>query len=590
MAIGLGIDIGAESIKAVQVKVSGGKISVTGALKIPRAAFPELEGTKGFAIPSALGQELTKAGMRRAGCLGLTGRDVVLKYVSTPPMAQQKLKMFIDLQVADRAIPGRKEQGLDGLTYDFRILNVPTGGLRGDMVIMSVVSQNEFLQNVIDSCKKAGITARRMTTSAFGLAQAYLKTQEIAPKETVAVVDVGHGGLEVALLNEDAIIFARNGPGGSRRFDAGLTKAFGWKGERLLEHKHKRVRLSANDEAVRSPQEKQIHDALREGADAVANAIRGSVTFLRTQAKLPRVDYRRTYLCGGGARLTGLPQYLEAKTQRPVQNLDLFNAFNSVDLSKLNGQGARCFDGDTTDMAVALGLALIDAEPDCFHIELTPATVKAKRAFWGKTVFAIAAGVIFLVSLGIPYMNAQKSLEVAEAKRDELTEMVADAEKLKKDFAARVEDNKKQSLKREYYARQARLGPVYLDLWDRLRTKAPNGIMFTKIDTKQGGDTVSLKDTVRELVIQGYYDPIDVPRFEQTLQIFFEQLKQIPGLEGVPTLNPAFEDTDVKKPVGTKGFEFGVQLASPLKPVRKEATPESSGEETTGGATEPKQE
>ncbi len=71
MAIGLGIDIGADSIKAVQVQVSGGRISVTGALKIPREELVQPGGEKSaagaLAIPPTLGQELTKARMRKAG-------------------------------------------------------------------------------------------------------------------------------------------------------------------------------------------------------------------------------------------------------------------------------------------------------------------------------------------------------------------------------------------------------------------------------------------------------------------------------------------------------------------------------------------
>ena len=50
MATGLGIDVGSESIKVVQVKVSGGVVTVTGAIKIPRGPIdhgPATGPTKG---------------------------------------------------------------------------------------------------------------------------------------------------------------------------------------------------------------------------------------------------------------------------------------------------------------------------------------------------------------------------------------------------------------------------------------------------------------------------------------------------------------------------------------------------------------
>jgi Tfp pilus assembly PilM family ATPase len=234
MAIGLGVDIGSQSIKAVQVNVSGNHITVTGAMKIPRESLgketAEDQESKGQeAIPANLGKELARAGMRRAGCLGLTGRDIVLRYLTTPPMSPQKLRMFIDMQISDRVIPGKKDEGAQGITYDFRILNVPTG-LKGDMVIMAAAAKNESLNNILSSCRSAGFNARRLTPSAFGLARAFQMTQEMPPKETMAVVEVGHAGLEIVLISEDTIYFARNGPGGSRRFDAGLSNWWPTKG------------------------------------------------------------------------------------------------------------------------------------------------------------------------------------------------------------------------------------------------------------------------------------------------------------------------------------------------------------------------
>lgn len=566
MAIGLGVDIGAEFIKAVQIRLSGNDITVTAAMKIPRGSIAketadDQESKGQDTVPATLGKELARAGMRRTGCLGLTGRDIVLKYLTTPPMSPQKLRMFIDMQISDRVIPGKKDESSQGVTYDFRILNVPTG-LKGDMVIMAAAAKNESLTGILASCKAAGFSARRLTPSAFGLARAYVMTQDIPPKETMAVVEVGHAGLELVLVSQDTIYFARNGPGGSRRFDAGLTKAFKWTGDRLREQKHNRVHLVADETTLRGPDEKEMQDALRDGADAIANGIRGAVTFCRTQAKLPRLDYFRALLCGGGARLKGLDAYLEAKTQRTVQLMKL-----SERVSFADSQVARVFEGEVPDMMVPLGLALIDADPKCFHLELTPAQVKAKRVFWGRTVYAAAAGVVFLGSLAIPYSNAQKSLVMAEEKHAELTGKVAKAEELKKDFQARVEENRKLSLKREYYARQARLGPAYLALWDRLRTQAPKGIMFTQLSSKGQSVDAALNEPVREIVVQGYYDPVELPKFERTLQQFFDKLKGIPGIEGVPKLNPAFSDTDMKKPVGCKGFEFEVQLASSQKPV-----------------------
>ena len=563
MATGLGIDIGSEWIKAVQVSVSGGKVTVTGALKMPRAAGGTASEEGGMhAVPPNLGEELSRARLRRSGCVGLTGKEVVLRYVTTPPMPPDKLRSYIDMQIGERMVGGRKEEGAPALTYDFRILNVH-GGPRGDLVIMAAAAKNEFLHGLFAACKMAGVRVTRAVPSAIGLAQAYLRTQTIAPKETVALVDVGHEVLELALLNEDTLYFARSGPGGGRKFDSALSKLLGWPAEKLKEFKHHRAKVLPEGTPVSSPQDQQFQAAFREGADGVANAIRGAVTFCRMQAKMPRVDYQRTFLSGGGARLQGLVEYLEKKTSRPVKILDLYSG---LDLRRLDAVSAKCFEGQISDMAVALGLAVLDADPEAFHLDLTPPVIRQRRAFWGKTVFAAAAGVVLLASLWVPYQNARRSLDAAQKKRADLETSVAAAEKLKTSFIQQVEENKKLVQKREYYARQARLGPTYLGLFAATRESALKGMRFTFVGSKgEGGgvDPGALQNSMREIVFRGYYDLADLPKFEDSLPPFFAKLKQVPGVQNV-SLDPAF---DAPAPPGCKAFQYNVDLAQPGKPI-----------------------
>jgi type IV pilus assembly protein PilM len=579
MATGLGIDIGSEWIKAVQVSVSGGKVTVTGALKIPRSGGgPGAEEDGGMhAVPPNLGQELSHARMRRSGCVGLTGKEVVLRYVTTPPMPPDKLRSYIDMQIGERVMVGKKEEGAPALTYDFRVLNVH-GGPKGDLVIMAAAAKNEFLHGLVAACKAAGVSVNRMVPAAVGVAQAYLRTQQIQQKETVAVVDVGHEVLEISLLHEDALYFARSGPGGGRKFDVALSKLLGWPAEKLKEFKHHRAKVLPEGTAVSSPQDQQFQAALRDGSDGIANAIRGAVTFCRTQAKMPRVDYQRIFLSGGGARLQGLPEYLEKKTQRPVKILDLYSG---LDLRRLDAQSAKCFEGAISDMSVALGLAVLDADPESFHLDLMPQSILKRRAFWGRTVFAMAAGVVLLASLWVPFQNAQKSLRAAQEKEKTLQESLDKAKELKSSFTKQVEENKKLALKREYYARQARLGPVYLNLFSATRESALRGMRFTHMGPRgEGGGAdgpVMHASLMQELVFRGYYDLADLPNFDTVLDPqFFKKLRDVPGVKTV-SLNAAYEGN---APAGCKAFEYTVELASPNQPIvilKPAAAPAPSG-------------
>jgi type IV pilus assembly protein PilM len=513
--------------------------------------------------------------------MGLTGREILLRYINCPPMPPDKLRMFVDMQITDRLTASRKQEGPPPLTYDFRILNVPTG-LTGDLVIMAAVAKNEFLFGTLAAARAAGVYAKRLVPSAFGLAEAYLRTQDFRPQETVVLVDVGHNVLEVAILNEDALYFARSGPGGGSRFDQALSKLLGVPGERLKEFKHNRARLVPEGTPLRTPQEQQFQAALREGAETIANAIRACVTFCRTQAKMPKLDYQRIILSGGGARLGGLVQYLEKKTQRPIQVLDLYSG---LDLRRMDAESAKCFAGEVPDMSVALGLAILDAAPEHFHLDLTPASVQQQRVLWGKTVFAAAAGVVLLAGLLPPYWSAQESLRLASEKRSELEGKVGEVRRLRKTFESGLADNQKLALLQEYYARQGRLGAAYLELFAQMRACAPDGVKVTYIGPKgEGGglDRNVLTGSLRELSVLGYYDTAEMPgtEFEKKLDGFFQKLNGMRGLEGLPSLDAGFDDKQLNLPLGFKGFKFDLRLVNPVRilPALPPPTKELTGE------------
>ncbi|MCZ7646526.1 MAG: pilus assembly protein PilM [Planctomycetota bacterium] len=574
MATGLGIDIGAQWIKVVQARVSGTMVTVTGALKIPRpgGVLDTGEDTEGSTVvPPDLGLELAKAGLRRTGTVGITGRDVMLRYITTPPIPPDKLRMYVDMQLGDRISAGPKSKEAPTVTYDYRILNVPTG-LSGDLVVMAGVSKNEFLFGTFGALKAAKVNCTRTTPSAFGLVHAYLRTQQVQAEQTVVLVDVGHEHLELAILHERNLYFARSAPGGGKKFDAALNKLLNLSPDRIQEYKHHRARIHPEGTKLNSPQELQFQKALKEAADGIANGIRSAVMFCRTSAKLKNLDYQRVFLSGGGARLPGLREYLEHKTKRPVQILDLYTG---LDLRKLDAESARCFEGEIPDMAVALGLAIVDADPSCFHFDLMPAAVVKKRAFWNKTVYGAAAGVVLMASLWSPYVNAQKSLDEAAETKGHYEEEARDAKKRRNDFTATKAANEQLAKRYRYYAKQTRLGQVYLDLYAQIRKAAPRGMRFVWMGPRENDpaktSTTSLdwfEQPLRQVRVRGYYDSDEIKgqEFNAKTDRFFRLLNQVQGVESA-ALDLGFKDEEMKLDPGLKGFQFDLRLANPDLPL-----------------------
>jgi len=582
MAVGVGIDIGHEYVKVVQASVSKNSVTILKALKFPRNKGSGDDDDGGaFSVPAQLGEELKKAGIRRSGTVGVSGREVTLKYLATPPMPPDKIRMVTDMEIAGKLTSrGGEEETGPAVTYDFRILNTPSG-LKGDLILMANVCKNEFLQQVFDGMKGAGAAAEKVVPSAFGVLNSYLRTQQIREKETAVVIDVGHELMEVCILEENNVFFARSAAGGGKKFTAALEKILGpGMGE---EYKHEKAEMVPEGTPIQDKDALMMQNALKEGAENIAGAIRSALMMCRTQAKMPKLDYQRLYICGGGAKVKGLPAYLEKKLNKPVQVLDLGSA---VDARKLDAASAKCFEGDVPDMAVALGLAICDADPDTFQLALVPEKIVKMRTFLRKTVFGIAAGVVMVASLVPAWNNAAAAVEATAQQTDFYAAKNGEAQQEKKSFYGTVEENRVQQMRAGYYARQTRLNRVQLNLFSKLRAETPRGFQLTYFGPEQDGQNMTsaalrgwAKDNEPQLRLSmiGYYDAELYPgtKFNDTWEILRQKLLEVPGVANaqVETSN---EPTDGKARGTNQAFHVKLTLLDDSKAVLENKTPAAS--------------
>jgi type IV pilus assembly protein PilM len=582
MATGLGIDLGADSIKIVQAQVSNGVVTVTGALKIPRGAknIPVLDApqteehqSQGPQVPEELGAELKKAALRRSGTVGISGREVMLKYLTTPPMPPDKMKLYIDMEIGGKMGSKTGPEGPVN-TYDYRLISLPGGGLRNDLSLMAGVCKTEYIYAVNDAVKFAGAAAKDITPSCFGLVSAYLHTHKPPAGETVVLVDVGHELMEIAILEENHVYFARSAPGGGKKFTTALDKVLKNGMAKAEEFKHARAKIYPEGSQIPSKQELAFQAALKEGADNIASAIRSSVSFCRTQLKLPKLEFQRVYISGGGARLTGLRDYLEKKIGKPVQTLELYK---ELDLRKLDAASARCFEGEVPDMAVALGLAVIDADPKSFHFSLIPEKIVKRRIFLQKTVFGIAAAVVLMLSVITPMHNASEAASLQQERTAEIKALKDKAKAAKDSFEKRKVENLALFKQADYYARQTRLPHVYLNLYTILRRETPDQVMIVELGPRnQRGGTTTLRessdDFLRDIYVHGHYDTDTYPgtKFDDAFDKLRLKLLEIPGISDVAREDIRSENL---KP-GEKDFAFTVTLQEPSRPLTasKQAT------------------
>jgi len=524
MAAGLGIDLGASAVKAVKLRRRGGGWQVLRACRVvdPAPPPPPVKPGKSLQappreLPRDARAELRRAGLSGNGAVGLTGRDLMVKYVSTPPVPPWKLQMMMDLEI-------KGTSGAD-VCGDYAALDIP-GDLTQELVSLVAVGRTNYVEQQIRLATEAGMGAEWCCPNAVGLFNVFLASSQYRDGETTAVLDIGRDNMDLVLQRDRVLYFARGATGGGRRFTDAIDGLLGVGYEKAENYKCRRAAIVTDGSGSES--EMKVSGALCEVADSIASALRSATVFCRAQAKLSRLEVERIVISGGGARLKGLAEYLAGKSGLPV---DILDPASRMDISALSPEQQALFEGGrSAEMAVALGLAMCAADESLFRLEVIPEKVVARRRFWRGTAWAIAAGVVLAGLLGVDYLGANRARERAARRHLELIEKLkgtGDAEAVKLREALGIEpagkkpglekmagEYKKEVAETDLLARRARLlvGPgqrniPVLGFIRLLRAVTPKGIVLTRLEAERPDPEAGIPADQVEVSVRGLANP-----------------------------------------------------------------------------------
>ena len=177
--------------------------------------------------------------------------------------------------------------------------------------------------------------------------------------------------------------------------------------------------------------------------------LQSTVLFCKNQVKVSGLAVDRVVLCGGGARLDGLPQYLATAMEVPVE---LFDPFRVVDTGALPPEQADLLARHEAESVVALGLATTASDPDSYSLEILPRSLARSRRFWGETAWLLAAGLVALAFLAFAVVDDARQLSVAQEQNRALASRLRRAVAIHNEAAELAEEN-------------ARLEQLALELW-----------------------------------------------------------------------------------------------------------------------------
>jgi len=406
MAGGIGVTIGSRSVRAVEVRRKGALWQVV------RATAASLEGGDDADRASSAAGALASAGTKGPALLGLSGKDLIVRYTRVPRVPDWRLDMLMRFEIREVA-----EQSGGDVAADWALLSLPAGAGEDDTVLVAL-ARNAHLRPRLDAIRSAGSSPLGGCPRSIALYHAFVTNAKVPPGEVTLLLHLGAENTDVAIQRDGALLFARNMAGGGKPFTDALAQAFRVDGETAERMKVQKGNVTPRQKArYADSSEEKVANTLLTVAGGVVAAVHSSLMFCKAQTKLQDLRVDRVLICGAGARLRGLAEYLASGLAVPVE---VFDPFDSVDLSAMPQDQADGLREEGAAMVAALGLAQMAADPKAFRLEVLPEADRRKRDFLRHTAWLIASGVVAAAGLVFLYSRAAGEEERARVNDREM--------------------------------------------------------------------------------------------------------------------------------------------------------------------------
>ena len=343
----VGLDLGSQVIKAVEITLEGPEPVLTG--------FARVEVPQGGSREEALAEGFRQGRFRSKNVVtAVSGQSVVVRYVSMPKMSENELKQAMRIE-ADRYVPFE----LDEVMLDCQPLK--RAGQRGtdgetksedQMSVLLVACRMQTLEEQVHWVLAEGLKPMAIDVDVFALANAWelcgLPDEEIAgdldgeqPTEerATALVDVGAVRTSINVLSRGETCFSREIGIGGHDMTQAVARRLG-------------VELFEAEAIKRNPEdnEQDVTRAIAPVLEDLTSEISLSLDYVEHHEGL-RVE--EILLSGGGVLAPGAQSYIEQATARatrtwnPLEGLRI--AVERVDVEEIEAWAPS--------LVVAVGLA-----------------------------------------------------------------------------------------------------------------------------------------------------------------------------------------------------------------------------------------
>jgi len=336
----VGVDIGASSIKVVQLKEARKKLQIVrwGYAPLPPQTIIDGHVMNAGVVSEALARVFHDSKIQqRDVAIGVFGQSVIVRKITVPMMTPAELDEQIHWE-AEQHIP-----------FDIKLMSIDYEVLRrrpeaGQMDLLLVAAKKDEINDYAGILREAKLKPVVVDINYFTIQNVFEHQYGLPPDGTIALLNVGAAVSSLNIVSKGVSAFTREIANAGNAITEEIRKALSCSHEQAEAYK----RGGGPTQIV--PQE--VMQLINQACQGLAGEIQRSLDFYLATSGEQEIS--RIFISGGSAYLPPLVQAIERRARVPVQLFDpMVNLTvdpKSVDEAALRSMAAQ--------MVVALGLSL----------------------------------------------------------------------------------------------------------------------------------------------------------------------------------------------------------------------------------------
>ncbi len=335
----VGLDIGSNSIKAVELQRNRGEVMVSHLGIEPLASDIVVDSmiVDSGSVASAIGKIFSEHAFKaKQVATSVSGHSVIVKKISMQAMEEPELGEAVANEAA-QYIPF----DMADVNIDYKVLSDNLGAPTIDVLLVAV--KKDKILNYTNALQLSGRQPAIVDIDAFALQNCYEYNYDPAPNAVAALLNIGASVMNINIVKGNIPLFTRDVSVGGNQFTDSLQKELD-----LTNEDAEALKLGKKVGTVSEDAKLPI---LQQVTEIIVLEIQKTFDFFRATASGEHIE--RIYLAGGSCQVQGLVEALRQEFSIPV---DIMNPF--LKIVPPIGEGADVVERNSAQLAVAVGLAL----------------------------------------------------------------------------------------------------------------------------------------------------------------------------------------------------------------------------------------